>query len=398
MRSDVWWYLARSGGAVAWVLSAASVLAGLSLSAPVPGHRKRSRRGELHRVLGGVCLVFVALHALGLALDSSLDLGPAALFVPFAAKAHANAIAWGVIAFYLLVAVEVTSLLRDRISERVWRLTHYAGFLVFIFGTVHGLRIGTDTDRAIVWWPAAAVAAAVLGLCAYRLFAGDVMTAGAAEEERVPASLLERTLSGLERLDVNAYPRQAAAGDPVANSAQPAPSATAPAPAPAADAAPAPSSRFEPMPLPTRPVSPSPAEPPGAMPAAAPPLPTRPGPMFPDGPGRRSDRSVRPMFGDLPARHARHDPSMPPATPAPAPADGDRALLPTRTPRRMAATTAPAASLDAWRPATAAAGTGRAGGPPPPPQGALDPQTGEPDPQAYRRWLREWLEYVESQP
>jgi hypothetical protein len=36
-------------------------------------------------------------------------------------------------------------------------------------------------------------------------------------------------------------------------------------------------------------------------------------------------------------------------------------------------------------------------GPPPPPD-AVDPDTGEPDPLIYRKWLRDWLDYVESQP
>jgi hypothetical protein len=123
--------------------------------------------------------------------------------------------------------------------------------------------------------------------------------------------------------------------------------------------------------------------------------------MFPDGLVRRSersDRSVRPVFADLPTVDARHQnpaPTVPAAPPAP---DGGGPALPMRTPRRLASTTAPAASLDAWRPATASAHGTTVGGPPPPPDGAVDPRTGEPDPQAYRRWLRDWLEYVESQP
>jgi len=77
-------------------------------------------------------------------------------------------------------------------------------------------------------------------------------------------------------------------------------------------------------------------------------------------------------------------------------ADTPRSPLPTRVPQRLAATTAPAATLGAWMPAASSAP--KASGPPPPPANAVDPETGEPDPQAYRKWLRDWLEYVESQP
>jgi hypothetical protein len=66
-----------------------------------------------------------------------------------------------------------------------------------------------------------------------------------------------------------------------------------------------------------------------------------------------------------------------------------------RTPRRLARTTAAAASIDAWQPTRATADTPAVA--PPAPPSEIDPKTGEPDPQAYRKWLREWLAYVESQ-
>jgi hypothetical protein len=68
--------------------------------------------------------------------------------------------------------------------------------------------------------------------------------------------------------------------------------------------------------------------------------------------------------------------------------------LPTRVPQRFEATTEPAAGLGTWQPSRAT--SAREVGPPPPPD-AIDPETGEPDPGAYRKWLREWLSYVESQ-
>ena len=69
-------------------------------------------------------------------------------------------------------------------------------------------------------------------------------------------------------------------------------------------------------------------------------------------------------------------------------------VLPVRTPRRLARTTAAAATIDGWQPQRATDTT--PAGPPAPPT-EIDPITGEPDPQAYRKWLREWLAYVESQ-
>src|SRR5688572_30156217 len=112
MTSEFWWYVARSGGIVAWGLAAASVLWGLALSSGVFGARASGPKLlDLHRFLGGLSLVFVAVHVAGLLLAEQLTIGIVELLVPMAADTQAGAIAWGVVAFYLLVAVEVTSLL-----------------------------------------------------------------------------------------------------------------------------------------------------------------------------------------------------------------------------------------------------------------------------------------------
>jgi DMSO/TMAO reductase YedYZ heme-binding membrane subunit len=41
----------------------------------------------------------------------------AAVLVPFVATWHPTAVAWGIVAFYLLLAVEGTSLLKPRIGR-----------------------------------------------------------------------------------------------------------------------------------------------------------------------------------------------------------------------------------------------------------------------------------------
>ena len=54
------------------------------------------------------------------------------------------AVAWGVVAGYLLLAVELTSLARARLPKRAWRRVHTASFVLFVMATVHGLSAGTD--------------------------------------------------------------------------------------------------------------------------------------------------------------------------------------------------------------------------------------------------------------
>lgn len=374
MNSQFWWYVARSGGVVAWGLATATVLWGLFLSSRVLGPRSDARKLlDLHRFLGGLTVVFTLVHVLGLLLDDAMVLGAVDVVVPMASDWEPASLALGIVAFYLLLAVEITSLLRDRVSERVWQYVHYAGFAVFLFGTIHGLRIGTDVDNPLIWWPVAIGSAAVVGLCAYRIFAGDPVHAGA-QEERVPAAVLERTLSQLERLDTSSYP----AAIPPAFGQRP--HYPRWSPTDSDDVAGA-----------TAALTTGPA----AGPTAVTPPPLSEPVTDRDGAGLADS----PMFPS----HSPHDfgdpPRQPPApTRAPFDETGTDRPLPTRVPQRLTATTAPAAGLGAWAPSSGVGSRRVDVGPPPPPEGAVDPSTGEPDPQAYRKWLRDWLEYVESQP
>jgi predicted ferric reductase len=164
------WYVARASGLVGWGLLAAATLWGLALSTKVLGKRPRPNWIlDLHRWLGGVALVFTGVHVSALFLDQYTHFGLAAVLVPFAAKWHPVAVAWGVVAFYLLLAVELTSLARARISKRLWRRVHFASFLLFVVGTIHGLTAGTDTKSMMARVLAAAVGSVFVGLTAARI-------------------------------------------------------------------------------------------------------------------------------------------------------------------------------------------------------------------------------------
>ncbi|MEZ5235987.1 MAG: ferric reductase-like transmembrane domain-containing protein [Acidimicrobiales bacterium] len=167
--SQLWWYLARAGGIVAWVLLAASMIWGLLLSTKLLGRRPHPAWvTDLHRFLGGLSVVFTAVHVAALVLDSYVSFGPAEVLVPFASHWRPAAVAWGVIATYLLVAIEVTSLLRHRLPRRAWRATHLLSFPLFGLGTLHALTAGTDAGT-VAWQLVLAMAGAtVLGLTAAR--------------------------------------------------------------------------------------------------------------------------------------------------------------------------------------------------------------------------------------
>jgi len=123
-----WWYVARATGLVAWALAIASVLWGVALATKALGNRPRAPwLLDLHRHLGGLTVLFVGAHIGALVADSYAHFGTADVLVPFASSWRPGAVAWGVVAFWLLLGIEVTSLLGRRVPKRWWRRVHTAG-------------------------------------------------------------------------------------------------------------------------------------------------------------------------------------------------------------------------------------------------------------------------------
>jgi DMSO/TMAO reductase YedYZ heme-binding membrane subunit len=170
MTTQLWWDVARSGGLLAWALLAASVLWGLALSSRIFGRRPRPAwLLDLHRYLGGLAVVFVGVHVGAIMIDSFVHFGPAETFIPFASSWNPGAVAWGIVAFYLVLAVELTSLARSRLPARIWRRFHYLSFGVFVFSTIHLLTAGTDSSNPVVLFPVIAVCGIAAFLTALRV-------------------------------------------------------------------------------------------------------------------------------------------------------------------------------------------------------------------------------------
>src|SRR4051812_44655997 len=172
MTNELWWYVARSCGIVFWVVLAASVLLGLLLSSKA--FRRRVSAAwllDLHRYLGGLGVVFLGLHLFGLAQDRFVHFGVTELLVPIASSWRPGAVAWGVAGCYLLLAVEVTSLLRRRLPVRVWRMLHGLAFPLFATSTVHMLSAGTDAKGGVLRWAAIVMTLVVAVATAFRVVA-----------------------------------------------------------------------------------------------------------------------------------------------------------------------------------------------------------------------------------
>ena len=152
LNDQLWWYIARAGGIVALVLAAASVIWGLLLASGML-ERTPPRRWllEVHRWLGGLTVSFTALHMLALWLDSFIEYSVIELVVPLASNQAPGRwpIAWGIVAFYCLAAVQISSIFMKRLPRRWWRAVHMLSFGVLAAGITHGASAGTDSSSSL---------------------------------------------------------------------------------------------------------------------------------------------------------------------------------------------------------------------------------------------------------
>ena len=164
------WYVDRSAGLVAWALLSASMVLGLLLSSRALGRRARPVwLQDLHRGVSGLAVAFTGVHVAAAIADNHLHFGLAEVLVPFTSSWRPWAIAWGVVSTYLLLAVELTSLLRARLPRAVWRRVHVLSFPLFVTATAHGITAGTELATTAGVAAASIATAAIAGLTALRV-------------------------------------------------------------------------------------------------------------------------------------------------------------------------------------------------------------------------------------
>jgi predicted ferric reductase len=125
----------------------------------------------MHRFLGGAAVIFTSLHLTGLVADTYVHFGAADLLVPFASSWRPGAVALGVVSLYLLVSIELTSLLMRRLPRPVWRRIHLTSFGLFWAATLHFLLAGTDAGHPLARWGIDLTVAAVVFLTLVRILA-----------------------------------------------------------------------------------------------------------------------------------------------------------------------------------------------------------------------------------
>jgi sulfoxide reductase heme-binding subunit YedZ len=160
MNEQFWWFVARSSGMVAWALITLALVWGVLLATRVlKPYDKPGWLLDLHRWLGALTVGFVAVHLVALVADNYVTFTLLDLVVPFGSDYQRFAVGLGVLAMYLLIVVQVSSVYMRKIPKRWWRAIHVWSYVAVLLTSWHAVLAGTDISRGIY-----AVAAVILSI------------------------------------------------------------------------------------------------------------------------------------------------------------------------------------------------------------------------------------------
>ena len=159
MNAHAMWYLTRGTGLVALILVTASVLIGIAASMRAGGTRMpRFVVSGLHRNVSLLTVAFIVVHVITTIADAYAPITFVDAVVPFISAYRPIWLGLGALAFDIILALVITSLVRVRIGLKTWRGIHWFAYACFPITVVHALGTGSDASQH---WLLAVVAGCV---------------------------------------------------------------------------------------------------------------------------------------------------------------------------------------------------------------------------------------------
>ena len=150
MNEHSMWYLSRASGMIAWIgLGITCLWAILLITRMLKPADRPAWLLDLHRYLGVLSLVTVGAHMATLVGDNWVYFGWRELFVPQASVWRTAAVTWGVLAFYLLMLIQLSSWVMKWLPRKLWHAIHLLSYVLFVMVTVHGFMAGSDSTNIV---------------------------------------------------------------------------------------------------------------------------------------------------------------------------------------------------------------------------------------------------------
>jgi DMSO/TMAO reductase YedYZ heme-binding membrane subunit len=149
VNDQVLWYATRGAGTIDLVLLTGVVVLGILgvRRFEAPGW-PRFLTTALHRNVALTAIALLVIHIVTAVVDPFARLGWTPVLIPFGSYYRTFWLGLGTIGAELMAAIVVTSLLRQALGQRTWRLVHWLAYAAWPLSLLHGVGTGTDTHQA----------------------------------------------------------------------------------------------------------------------------------------------------------------------------------------------------------------------------------------------------------
>lgn len=145
------WYITRATGITAFILLYLVMFLGLSIRNPFVSRLiKPITSLNVHGWLSVQSLILAAFHGIVLIFDKYLHFNLYDIFIPFYAKIYTREIALGLLGFYLMLILIITSYLRKKINYKIWRGLHFLNIVLYVAVFMHALYLGSDLQSGVL--------------------------------------------------------------------------------------------------------------------------------------------------------------------------------------------------------------------------------------------------------
>ena len=120
---------------------------------------------DLHKWLGVVTIGFTVIHMLTLVADDYINFSLTDVLVPGITTYRTWAVTAGVVGFWLLLTIQLTSIFKRRFSQKAWRRIHFVSYPLYAIIAVHALTAGSDVGSR--WYTGFTMALSMTGAAVF---------------------------------------------------------------------------------------------------------------------------------------------------------------------------------------------------------------------------------------
>src|SRR5688572_10483919 len=126
----------------------------------------------MHRWFSALAVLGTVVHVLALVADNYVHFGMKEILLPMGSSWKAFPVTLGVIAMYLLILVQVTSLFMKKLPRHLWRSIHFSSYGIVWMAVLHAGLAGTDASNRLYQFVALVLTTAAISAVVVRLVVG----------------------------------------------------------------------------------------------------------------------------------------------------------------------------------------------------------------------------------